>query len=318
MTSLNSICLPSVIEEYLESKSPIARSYFLNLSKVILDRLYIVDDDAVFNDLRSSIEKLPQDIRYRLKSVLAQKRIHNVQANDQEITSPVGQFEHSLEKMNRFIDIFVVGENEGLESYGIDTGSEGKVIDGIPYVCGSLVQFCERVTSFENSGEIKPNINRSAIWPKLFQRDVENAPHISIVDRYFLKTLGNGRGDNGCRWLIEQLRDYAINAKSVKIFSDLADDVDLLRIRNVVKSLGMSERIEIYNVELSVWKSQQHQRYIRYGKRGLLYLDPGFDVFTEITKKSVTYIKKSDQKDLLDRQSWENSFSTKAKMVLLD
>ena len=318
MTSLNSVCLPSVIEEYLELKSPITRAYFLNLSKVILDRLYIVDDDIHFNEFRSSIEKLPQDIRYRLKSVLVQKRIHNANENTELLTPRDDRNEQSPKMVSRFIDIFVVGENEGLEVYGIDSGSEGKIIDGIPYVCGSLVQFCERVTSFENSGEIKPNINRSTIWPKLFQRDVENAPFISIVDRYYLKTLGNGRGDNGCKWFLEQISLHAQNAKSIKIFSDLAEDVDIPRIRNIIRSSEIAERIEIYNVESNVWKSQQHQRYIRYGKRGLLFLDPGFDAFTELTKKSVTYIKKSDQKDLIDRQSWENSFSSKTKMASLD
>jgi len=318
MTSLNSVCLPSVIDEYLEFKSPIAKAYFLSLSKVILDRLYIVDDDSTFKDLRASIDKLPQDIRYRLKSVLDQKRIHSCLTDIEVLKAPIVQNEQFSETMNEFIDIFVVGENEGLESYGITSGSEGKVIGGVPYVCGSLIQFCERVTSFENAGEIKPNMNRSTIWPKLFQRDIENAPFISIVDRYFLKTLGNGRNDNGCRWMLEQINHHAKHAKNLKIFSDLSEDVDTPRILNIIRSSDMAEKIEIYHVETNTWKSQQHQRYIRYGKRGLLYLDPGFDALTETTKKSITYIKKSDHKDLLDRQSWENGFSAKSKMVLLD
>lgn len=318
MTSLNSVCLPSVIDEYVEFKSPIAKAYFLSLSKVILDRLYIVDDDLTFRDLRSAIDKLPQDIRYRLKSVLDQKRIINFQSAIDVVQKPIVQDEQLSEKSNEFIDLFVVGENEGLETYGIASGSEGIVIDGVPYVCGSLIQFCERLASFDNSGEIKSNINRLTIWPKLFQRDVENAPFVSIVDRYFMKTLGNGRNDNGCKWILEQINSHAKHAKSVKIFSDLSEDVDTSRIRHIIQSSKMAERIEIYNVDTSIWKSQQHQRYIRYGKRGLLYLDPGFDALTETTKKSITYIKKSDQKDLLDRQSWENGFSAKSKMVLLD
>jgi hypothetical protein len=306
-----------VIDEYLELKSPVAKAYFLSLSKVILDRLYIVDDDLTFRDLRASIEKLPQDIRYRLKSVLDQKKINNCQIDNEVVQTPEVQDERLSKKTNDFIDMFVVGENEGLETYGIASGTEGTVIDGVPYVCGTLIQFCERVTSFENSGEIKPNINRSTIWPRLFQRDVENAPFVSIVDRYFMKTLGNGRIDNGCKWMLEQIDFHAKYAKSLRIFSDLSEDVDTSRIGHIIRSSKMAERIEIYNIDTSVWKSQQHQRYIRYGKRGLLYLDPGFDALTETTKKSITYIKKSDQKDLLERQSWENSFSVKSKMVLL-
>jgi hypothetical protein len=304
-----------VIKEYAEDKSPLARAYFLSLSQLILDRLYIIEDDRYFKEFCKSIDCLPQDLRYRFKSVLDRKRIKRNGDDSENVVGSNESFEKIPISVMKWIDLLVVGEQEGHSAFGIEVNSHEKSFEGVSLVCSEIVQFCSRVSSFQSSGDIKPDIDRSIIWPKLFQRDVENAPYISIVDRYFLKTLANGRSDNGCKWILEQINGSAMNCRSLKIFAEFDNELDPQRIKNVVDSLGKNINTEIFAVDSLVWKSQQHQRYIRYGTRGLLFLDPGFDVFTNITRKAVTYIKKSDQKDLIDRQSWENSNSQKSKMV---
>ena len=316
MLAINSVISSSIIDDREDLESSIVVNHYLNIARLIMNKIYLPADNSIYENLVVATEKLPQSVRFQFKNAIARKRVKMSELQT-ECLSELKLDEDSLSKLQTdFIDLLVVGESLGIE-LGLKPGSLGSQIGQTEVVLGELLEQCKLITGTQLFGEFRKDTNRDFIWKKIFTRDVEHADFISIVDRYFFNPRNFSRDDNAVRWFLTKIQECVRNCKSVQIFCEENDDLKSDLFKKQLEFVAKKLKIELILVPELIWKQSQHHRYIRYGSLGTLIIDPGFDVFSKLVPKKCIYTKQIGANETRDRQDWEKRISQNFSKVLI-
>ena len=314
MLALNSIISSSIIDEESDLGNDRMVNHFLNIVRLIDEKIYLPENSPFFSELRLSAEKLPQSVRTQFLSVIARKKVKLSERQDQNLSDLKLDLDALLQVTSNLIDLLVVGEHEGV-ALGLKPGSQGRQLGAIEVAFGTLVEQSRLVKMTSLHGEYEKNTTRDLIWKNLFSRDVEHSEFISIVDRYFFNPDNFGMRDNASRWFITQIQKTASNCKLISIFCEEKDELRSDRFRKQLGFIVNNIPIEMFLVPGQTWKQSQHQRYIRYGRRGSVIIDPGFDGFSSLIPKTYTYQKSIRPHQTNNRKDWETRVSQSARKV---
>lgn len=316
MLAVNSVISASIIDERTDFQNSLVVNHYVNIAKLIWNKIYIPDSNPFFDELLVSVDKLPQSVRTQFKNAIAHRRVKLPNSQVKNLFELKLEFESIMNLKSDWMDLLIVGETQGID-LGLKPGSFGSRIGEIEVAFGELVEQCQLISGTQLAGEFKKGTNREIIWKKVFVRDTEHAEFISIIDRYFFNVRNFSRADNSSRWFLSKIQENAFNCKSIKIFCQESEDLSTSSFRRQLEFIAKNVSIELILVPELVWKEQQHQRYIRYGNFGALIIDPGFDVLSELIPKVFVYHKENGVFETRGRHEWETRVQQIVKKVLV-
>lgn len=183
------------------------------------------------------------------------------------------------------VDVVVVDESTG-SILGVPE-DHGWLVDersGLEVAYPDAIHACDhisRIGQFESEGNLPVGASREVFWDEVIMPIWRSSKRATLVDRYLLKGLWNGRGDH-VEWLLGRMADTLGPRGSVTLITEAKEawqlDPELVLDRLAPVCFGgRIERLQIQLVPSRGGGSHlPHDRHIRFDTSAVI-LHAGFD-----------------------------------------